>query len=113
MNLDWDIVKKMRALYLEGVEARQLDAEFGYTGSINVVRNRTWHDPAYQPPPPRKGGRANPLLAIDGEEKPLREWSRDPRCFVSFETLRKRVARGLEGPELLLKKSNAGRPRRS
>lgn len=34
------------------------------------------------------------LIQAFGEGKTLREWARDPRCRVSSETLRARLARG-------------------
>jgi hypothetical protein len=51
------------------------------------------------------------LVEIRGTSKSLREWSEDPSCEVVLSTLKKRYAAGVRGVALLLRDSNAGRPR--
>lgn len=108
--LSWETVREIRRLYLGGVESRELDRRFRLN-TCDIVRNRSWKDPSYEPPPGRRGGRKAAPLTILGESKSPRDWAADPRCQVALDTLRKRVAEGHPHETILLKRSNAGRPR--
>jgi hypothetical protein len=50
-------------------------------------------------------------ITIEGEEKSLLDWSVDPRCQVSIQTLRNRSAEGIRGISLLRKQTEVGRPK--
>lgn len=53
------------------------------------------------------------VLRIGEREMTLKEWSHFEGCEVSLKELYRRVAAGESGSEILKRKSDAGRPRKS
>src|SRR4051812_18807198 len=109
MRLTDEAVRRVRRVYAEGdLGSRRIDALFGYTGSQGVLRTRRRVDPAYVPPARKPPGSRPVPVVIDGEAKSVDEWAADPRCEVAARTIRQRLADGVTGADLLLRRSRAG-----
>ena len=52
-KLTWDSVKKMRGFFISGFPIRKIASEFRMSvhATYSALRNITWHDPDYSPPP--------------------------------------------------------------
>ena len=75
-----------------------------------VVRGMTIEQAFAASPPPAKGNPEQPKYEAFGERKTLDEWSRDPRCRVSKESLRRRIlVRGMTVDQALVAKPGTTR----
>jgi hypothetical protein len=113
-DMDWAKVREIRRLATETeLTLREIGDIFGFadTGVRGIVNNTTneFYDPEYTPPKRKTGPRGNRIV-IYGEKKTLKEWADDPRCRVSYGTLKQRYQNGKRGLELLTQKQPAGRP---
>ena len=112
-KLNQDQVAEMRRLYVEEkLGSREIDRRFGYVGSQGVLRNRQWKDAGYMPPEKLAPGPKATLVEIYGERKTVEAWAADARCEVTARTIRKRLAEGVTGIDLITRGLRAGRPRR-
>lgn len=81
----------------------------GYANHLSIERKNV--DEGYSPEnctwiPRRdqaKNLRKSVWITAFGERKILADWLRDPRCHVSEGTIRRRMNRGVEGPELFVR----------
>lgn len=77
------------------VYSRGWSVERALTTPLNKAKDSTLprHLKPLKPKPPKVHKKWR-MLSVWGETKSLKEWSRDPRCVVCTDTLRKRINRG-------------------